>query len=138
MSSKIKLPFLNLKKVSFADLYEAHKGDKNAVDKDGNTLVHLAVIYNKYEYLKYEYFQDLKNQLNIENDYGLTPKAIAEFLGRPVTCLDRPDATLSVYMRKKGKIVDLTEDEIEKHFKIKYQDSLEFKNYSYLNYVCKN
>ena len=138
MSSKIKLPFLNLKKVSFSELYEAHKKDIDAVDKDGNTLVHLAVIYNKYEYLKPEYFQNLKELLDKENDYGLTPKAIAELLGRPISCLDKPHAALSVYMRNEDKIVDLTDKEVEKHFKIKYQDRLEFKNYSYLNFVCKN
>lgn len=132
MKSKIKRPFFSFKKVPFEELYQTYKDEKGACDKEGNTLAHLAVIYNKCEYLKE--FQELNDQ---ENIYGFTPKMIAAHLGRP---LESPKVTSKLFVRRKNKTEpeEFSEQETKKYFGIEYLDHLEFKNYSYLNYVCKH
>lgn len=115
----LKKPLFKKSEEFFKELYQKYH-EKDIRDEEGNTLGHLSIYYGCYDYL-----QKVPHLLDIKNKEGVTPRDLMKFLRLDLysQVINEP---LYIYRTQEKRFDELSREEIKDHFKIDYQDHLEF------------
>ncbi|MCB1074235.1 MAG: SET domain-containing protein-lysine N-methyltransferase [Simkania sp.] len=138
-------PFLNrllLRRSAVFDkrLSEFKQGHRkiHAKDQDGNTLLHVAILENRLEYLEDLISYGLSPES--ENNWGMTPLDFAHFLGRqeflPLLRAYREVAPITIYRNSDQMRHTISLKEFEQKLGIEYIEYLEFEHPDYLRWVA--
>lgn len=120
----LKKPLFKSSKDFFKEIYQRYH-EKDVRDREGNTLAHLSIYHDSYEYLpKVAHLWDIKNK------EGVTPRDLIRYLGISLENVSKQENNqlLYIYRTQEKKFDYLSKEEIKEHFKIEYLDHLEFKN----------
>ena len=108
----------------------------HATDKEGNTMLHLAVLENRFDQL--EHLIAYGHSLQLTNKWGMTPVDLAHFLGRkiflPFLIPSRKRESIPIYRNSDNKIHCIPLIEFEEKIGISYIDHLEFEHPDYLRW----
>lgn len=116
------------------------KGERGegALDDEGNTLLHLAVIENREGH-----FHDLLNcrsAVQKQNNWGITPLDLARFLGRTSLLSHLGPVKkdpINIFRNSDRKLHSITLEEIEKKLNFQYLEHLEFESPEMLRWIAK-
>ena len=118
------------------DAYQKNEIKINTGDREGNSLLHLAVIENLPE--KVEFLLRKNASKEKKNLWGMNAKDLAHYLHRK-ECLDYFEKTsalpILIYRNKESKICSISIQEFEEKLQIKYLDQLEFENVDFLRWI---
>ncbi len=119
----LKKPFFKKPKEFFKEISQKYHG-KDVRDVEGNTLAHLSIYYDSFEYLSQH-----PHLLDVKNKEGLTPRELARLLGIHLNDLHIPaQGSLSVYRTQENRYDHLSKEELLKYFKMEYLDHLQFSS----------
>lgn len=107
----------------------------SAVDLEGNTLFHQAVIYNEHRSLRT--LLELGISTKKKNALGLTPEDLIRMLGREGFYGMLPPKDLPKILVRGKKDQTLSISQFEDMFSVGYAENLSFKNYSILKWTLK-
>ncbi|MCB1085145.1 MAG: SET domain-containing protein-lysine N-methyltransferase [Chlamydiia bacterium] len=122
--------FLN----TLLDLYRKGEWGINKQTKEGQTLLHLAVLEGKADLIR-----DLvnKNALSLPDRFGLTPHHLSRYLGLTNSLTPPPLKKILIYRNKSEKVEPISIEEFEERLKIKYTSSLLFPDIKILYKTAK-
>ncbi|MCB1107847.1 MAG: SET domain-containing protein-lysine N-methyltransferase [Chlamydiia bacterium] len=118
-------------------LFEAFKKGEwtlNQQTKEGNTLLHLAVIEDRPQII-----EDLlsKGARPLPDQWGLTPPFLSHLLNRSNALVKKEERTLLIYRNRDEKVYPISISEFEERLKITYYDSLIFDSVDTIYKVAK-
>ncbi|MEI8301074.1 MAG: SET domain-containing protein-lysine N-methyltransferase [Chlamydiota bacterium] len=126
-----KKPLFKKPEVFLEELLRLY-GDKPIQDAKGDTLAHLCIQYEKYNFLP-----RLKTLLDIPNHAKVTPRQLLDYLDLSHNLIQDTQSSLAVYRTKEKRLDCFSDEEILKNFNFRYSDMLKFQKFSYLKWVNK-
>lgn len=108
----------------------------HAKDKEGNTMLHLAVLENRFDQL--EHLIAYGHSAKLINTWGMTPIDLAYFLDRkhflPLLGVNQRAEPITIYRNSEQKMHQISLIEFERKLGMKYIDYLEFEHPDYLKW----
>lgn len=133
--TKANTGFTERQRYKFSALLDDIELCKN-LDREKNNLLHLAVICNEIEFVKYLLNEEeLKNQ---KNKLGYTPLELAKLLGRyEIVRFFEPCKQRIFKVEKNNKYYEFSIEQFEKYFGIHFLPTIQFNNIAILEWVVK-